>query len=78
LSTKSELAKIYETLILEPTGSIVPFLEILHKEVIANDTVPTSILRLAIKTLIKLFDCVQPQNLEGFNPKMLIKALMDL
>ena len=78
LRTKHELANIYEGLILDSSGSIIPFLSILHKDVISNDTVPTSILRLAIKTLIKIFDCVQPQNLDGFNPQSLITALINL
>lgn len=38
----------------------MPFLDILLVEVIDNDTAPTSILRLAIKTLIKVFDLIEP------------------
>lgn len=68
LWTKNELAKLYEALILEPKGSVEPFLDILLTEVIANDTVPTSILRLAIKSLIKVFDCINAENLVGYNP----------
>jgi uncharacterized protein (UPF0147 family) len=78
MMTKKVLAQVYETLLLDPESSVTQFLEILRTDIIANDTVPTGILRLAIKTMTKVFDGVQPCNLEGYNPQSLIKALIGL
>ena len=58
--TKHQLSKVYHSLLIDPDQSIVPFLDILLVEIIDNDTAPTSILRLAIKTLIKVFDLIEP------------------
>ena len=54
--TKKQFNELYLSLLQNPDQSIVPFINIVFKQVIANDTIPTSLLRIAIKTLVNLFD----------------------
>ena len=58
---KKQLNKIYNSLLLNPKQSIVPFLDIIVHEIIDNDTTPTNLLKIAIKTLLKVFEHVDPQ-----------------
>ena len=56
--TKKELNEIYLSLLQDSEQSIVAFLDIVCKQVIENDTIPTSLLRIAIKTLTNIFEFV--------------------
>lgn len=58
---KKQLNKAYTSLLLNPKQSIVPFLDIVVHEIIDNDTTPTNLLKIAIKTLLKVFEHVDPQ-----------------
>ena len=55
-----------------------------YQIVIVNDTIPTSLLRVTIKTLTKIFDFVDPDihlkngNGEAYNPEELIDSLVNL
>ena len=80
--TKNQLNEIYLSLLQNPNQSIVAFLDILFHEIIANDTIPTSLLRVAIKTLTNVFqliDCdVHLKNgNELYSPQALIKSLIN-
>ena len=77
VQTKLQLSHIYESLIFEPDQSLEPFLEILHQDIIRNDTAPTSVLRLAIRTLIKIFEKASTKNIAEFNPHNLVVSLMN-
>lgn len=51
---------------------------------IVNDTIPTSLLRVTIKTLTRIFDLVDPEvhlkneKGENYNPEELIDSLVNL
>lgn len=85
-TTKSYLNNVYSKLVLNPDQSITPFLDTLLVEVIDNDTVPTNLLRVAIKTLIKLFTQVDKAThltklgegqQELWNPSSLLSSLIN-
>ena len=63
-------------MLLSSEKSILPFLDTLEKEIIQNDYAPTSVLRLAIKTLIRTFEYVDSVSLSGYNPESLINSLL--
>ena len=64
--------------------SIVPFINLCVKSIIQNDTVPTNLLRVTIKTLIMIFEllCEKKHLLNEktnlmFDPKELLSSLMN-
>jgi len=61
----------------------VPFVDLLQEQVIENETCPTNLLRVAIKTLTNVFDQVDPEmhlketdEFYKFDPKSILGALM--
>lgn len=60
----------------------MPFVDLIQAEVIENDTCPTNLLRVAIKSLIKIFDQVDNDSLNEndeyykFDPSSLLQSLM--
>ena len=54
--TKRELNAMYQRQVMQQDVSIVPFINLCIKSIIDNDTVPTNLLRVTIKTLIKIFE----------------------
>lgn len=77
-----ELNIIYLSLMGNPQQSITNFIDIILTEIIDNDTAPTSLLRVAIKTLIKVFENIDPnihllKKSENYDPQFLINALIN-
>jgi len=86
-ATQSEFNDIYQSLVLNPNQSLTKLLDLILVEIIDNDTVPTNLLRVSIKSLIKLFELVDPEvhlvrlTDDGlkvpFNPSSLIQSLIN-
>ena len=57
---KKQLNKIYYSMLLNQRQSIAAFLDIIVHEIVDNDTVPTNLLRVAVKTLLKIFEYIDP------------------
>jgi len=58
--TVNQFNDIYLSILQDTNQSIVPFLDMVFQIVIVNDTIPTSLLRVTIKTLTRIFDLVDP------------------
>ena len=58
--TVNQFNDIYLSILQDTNQSIVQFLDMVFQIVIVNDTIPTSLLRVTIKTLTRIFDLVDP------------------
>ena len=58
--TKDLFNRQYQSMLLDPRQSILPFLDLVLVEVIDNDTVPTNLLKVTIKILTRVFKLVEP------------------
>ena len=82
--TINQFNDIYLSILQDSNQSIVPFLDMVFQIVIVNDTIPTSLLRVTIKTLTRIFDLVDPNvhlkddGGDNYCPSQLINSLVNL
>mmetsp|Transcript_10037 Transcript_10037/g.15283 ORF Transcript_10037/g.15283 Transcript_10037/m.15283 type:complete len:138 (+) Transcript_10037:26-439(+) len=82
-STLDSLQAFQQDLVVDPQMSLVPFLDILYHQVIDNQSAPSNLLRIAVKTLTKILtQCklethlVRPGDKLRYDPSKLLTSLM--
>lgn len=79
--TKAKLNDFHQGMLLNSQQSLVPFFKICLKSIIQNETYPTNLLRVTIKTLIKIFELADKEvhlkeSGKEYNPLELVDSLM--
>ena len=74
---------MYQNYLKHHNQSILPFIELIQKEIFENQTVPMNLLKITVKSLSKIIEISNPQvNLvydnenKYFDPSILIKTLI--
>jgi hypothetical protein len=76
---KDRTNTIYQSLLIGQTQDLAPLIELLRIEVIQNDTMPTNLVLLSLKFLIKVFEYGDLQEVvEGYDPTNLLVGVIDL